>query len=177
MSQDTSTFLLGGSAAPALSFPTVGTAHTLTIIEPPQLKERTNFQTGEIERWNDGNPKMQLVVTGKVDESERDGEDDTLERRLYIKGQMQKAVGSAVREAGAKDLLVGGVLWVKYTGDGKAERGKNPPKQYEAKYKAPEAGTASFLGTDTPKAGGGKAPDNDPPFLHGFRPGRDEVVV
>jgi hypothetical protein len=162
MSQDASTFLLGGSAAPALKFPSVGTEYTLTIIEKPELRERTNFQTGEVERWSDGNPKMQLVVTGTVDESHREGSDDTLERRLYIKGQMQKAVGEAVREAGERDLKVGGKLWIKYTGDGQAERGKNPPKQYKSAYKAPEAGSAAFLaGNDE---GAGAKRDDSPPF-------------
>lgn len=159
MSQDVSSFLLGGSAAPALKFPTVGTEHTLTIIEPPELRDQTDFQTGELLTWKDGTPRKQLVVTGTVDESQREGSDDTLERRLYIKGQMQKAVGEAVREAGERDLKVGGKLWVKYTGDGQAERGKNPPKQYAAKYKAPEGSSAAFLG-----AGGGAADSSAPPF-------------
>jgi len=52
---------------------------------------------------------------------------------------MQRAVAQAVRAASAPGLEVGGKLLIEYVADGKAaRRGFNPPKVYEAKYRAPE---------------------------------------
>jgi hypothetical protein len=155
-----SSFLLGGSGAPSLKFTTPGDAHTLSLTEEPTLTQQTEFGTGELKYWKDGSPRMQLVCTGSVDESERDGADDDLTRRLYLRGESQKAVGAAVREAGVKTLEVGGVIWIKYTGDGQKGTGGFAPKLYTAKYKKPEPGQsaqASFLGD-------AKADGDSPPF-------------
>lgn len=163
MSVDMSSFLLGGSV-PAAKFESIGTEHTLTITDEPELRQQTDYDSGEPLTWSDGKPRMQLVITGTVDESERTGSDDDLLRRLYVKGELQKAVGQALRDAGAKTIETGGKLWVKYTGDGQAEKKKNPPKLYKAAYKAPEkkaAAQASFLGSSD-------GPGDAPPFATAF---------
>src|SRR5207237_1277697 len=58
-------------------------------------------------------------------------------------------LGAAGSAAGPTRLEAGGTLAVQYTGDGVSKtRRFNPPKQYAASYKAPDA--AGFLGTDQP---------------------------
>lgn len=148
-------FLLGGGGKSA-KFETVGTTVTGTIAAPPQVRQQTDMTSGAPLTWDNGDPKMQLVV--QLQTSERlDGDDDGI-RNLYVKGSkdpasksLHAAVAGAVQAAGAKGLEVGGTLTVQYTGDGVSKtRGFNPPKQYAASYKAPDA--AGFLGTDQPAA-------------------------
>lgn len=167
MAQDMSSFLLGGKIE-SLKYPTVGTEHTLTITDEPYLDQQKDFDTGDPLFWDDRTdlppekrePRMQLVLTGTVDESERLNAEDDLMRREYLKGEKQKAVGQAMRDAGAKAIEIGGKVWIKYTGDGTATGRKNPPKLYKSAYKAPEAkaaAQASFLGSSA-------GTDDDPPF-------------
>lgn len=175
---DTSSFLLGGSSYPSLKFDAAAkTEHTLTITEHPEMRQQTEYVPGggigELLWWDKAQtqPKMQMVVTGTVDESERTSPDDDLTRRLYIKGQMQKAVGEAVREAGASDIKKGAKLWIKCTGTERQKSGYDA-KVYTARYKAPEGGaTADFLAGTARNPGGNtvvdstaKADDSAPPF-------------
>lgn len=163
MSQNTSSFLLGGEKVPAAKFKEIGDEHTLTITDK-EMRQQTDYDTGEPLTFPNGDPRMQLQLTGTVEESEREGAEDDLRRRFYLKGESQKAAGEAVRAAGAKDLEIGGKLWMKYTADEKIAGSKKVKKLYKAAYKKPEGGTASaaFLGTGT---GPASSPDsNDPPF-------------
>ncbi len=60
---------------------------------------------------------------------------------LYVDSRgKREALREALRRANAK-LEVGGMLAMQYTGDGEAERGMNPPKQYRAEYAAPAPAT------------------------------------
>jgi hypothetical protein len=82
---------------------------------------------------------MQLRVVLSTDQRDPEDPEDSGERAVYIRGNMQRAVAQAVRAASAPGLEVGGKLLIKYVADGKAaRRGFNPPKVYEAKYRAPE---------------------------------------
>ena len=83
---------------------------------------------------------MQLRVVLTTDERDPEDPEDSGERAVYVRGNMQRAVAQAVRQAGARGLAVGGKLLIKYSGDGKAtRRGLNAPKLYEAKYRPPAA--------------------------------------
>lgn len=145
-------FLLGGGGKSA-KFETVGATVTGKIAASPQVRQQTDISSGAALTWDNGDPKMQLVV--QLQTTERiDDEDDGM-RNLYVKGSkdpasksMHAAVAAAVQNAGAKGLEVGGTLTVKYVGDGVSKtRGFNPPKQYEATYQAPDA--SEFLGGGT----------------------------
>jgi hypothetical protein len=142
-------FLLGGGGKSA-RFETIGTTVTGTIAQPPQVRQQSHMETGVPLTWDNGDPKMQLVV--QLQTTERlDGDDDGM-RNLYVKGSkdpssksLHAAVAGAVQAAGAKGLEVGATLTVQYIGDGVSKtKGFNPPKQYAAKYEAPNA--AGFLG-------------------------------
>lgn len=134
--------LLMGGGVSAAKFPTIGTVVAGQIIREPEAREQTDFQTGATLRWDNGDPKMQIVVQLATNQRET-GDDDGV-RALYIKGGMLNAVRDAVRKSGAKGLEVGGTLAITYSGDGEAsKRGFNPPKLYAATYTAPSSAAVS----------------------------------
>lgn len=172
---DANDWLMSGGAKSA-KFPDVGTVVKGTITTAPTLSQQTDFTTGAPKFWDDGKPMMQLVVTIATEDRDPTEPDDDGLRSLYVKGAMQAAVKDAIRKSGARGLEVGGVIAVKYTGDGVAkQRGMNPPKQFAAQYTPPTAKAVDdFLGTSEPAAApaaaapaapGGKAGwDTEPPF-------------
>lgn len=137
MAEPTSQSFLMGSGARYQPFLEKGDSITGRVATTPELQNQTNMDTGAPLTFPDGNPKLMLRVL--LDTDEREDEDDTGRRSVYIKGgNMQKAVAEAVRKAGADDLEVGGVLTLTYTGNGKAtKKGYNPPKLFEASYRKP----------------------------------------
>jgi hypothetical protein len=143
-------FLLGGGGRSA-KFDTVGASITGTVASAPEVKQQTDMSTGKPLTWDNGDPRLQLVVT--LQTTLHDEADDDGIRKLYVKGSkdpasksLHAAVAGAVQAAGAKGLDIGGVLTVTYIGNGVSKTpGFNPPKQYQATYKAPDAG--EFLGT------------------------------
>ena len=146
-------FLLGGGGASA-SFDQIGDSITGTIVSA-EVKQQTDITDGKPLTWDDGSPRMQLVVT--LQTSDRNDDEDDGQRRIYVKGSkkagsrsLHDAVATAVRSAGAKSLEVGGTLTVTFDGEEPAKtRGFNPRKLYTATYAAPDkaAQTGDFLGT------------------------------
>lgn len=146
-------FLLGGGGQSA-TFDGVGDSVTGTV-ESTEVRQQTDFQSGQPKTWDDGSPVMQLVVS--LQTTLRDDADDDGIRKVYVKGSkkpgsqsLHDAVATAVRQAGAKGLEEGGTLTVTYTGDEPPKtRGMSPRKLYSATYEAPDkaAATGDFLGT------------------------------
>lgn len=152
-SNDPNSFLLGGGGSSAkFDQPGDTVAGTITSTE---VREQTDIQTGKPLTWDNGDPRMQLVVSLQTDL--RDDNDDDGVRAVYVKGSkkpgsksLHDAVRAAVQSAGAKGLEVGGTLSVSYVGDEPSQtRGFSPRKLYEARYAAPDkaAQTGGFLGT------------------------------
>jgi hypothetical protein len=120
------------------SFQNVGDSIVGFIVRQPEVQQQRDFATGEPKFWSDGNPMMQLRIVLMTEVRDPDDPEDSGERAVYIRGNMQRAVAQAVRQAGARGLEVGGKLLIKYSGDGTAsQRGFNPPKLYEARYRPP----------------------------------------
>lgn len=152
---DTNDFLLGGGGTSA-RFDNVGDSITGTV-ESTEVKQQTDIGSGAPLTWDDGSPRMQLVVRLKTAQRDPEVEDDDGVRALYVKGSkkagsrsLHDAVASAVRAAGAKGLEVGGTLSVTFTGEeASATRGFNPRKLYAATYAVPDkaAATGEYLGT------------------------------
>ncbi|OZC62332.1 hypothetical protein CH267_02005 [Rhodococcus sp. 06-621-2] len=142
---------LMGSSIPSAKFEAFGTTVGGPIDAEPELKNQTDFTTGEVLTWKDGSPRQQLVVTVQTSLRDPQNPDDDGKRKIYIKGQMQKAVTQAVRNARAAQLDVGGTLTVTYTNDGvPAARGLSAPKEYSATYTPPAA--AFVQGEQQPQA-------------------------
>lgn len=153
---DPNDFLLGGGGKSA-KFENIGDQVTGVICSKPELRQQTDIKDGKPQVWDNGDPKMQLVVQLQT-EQRLDDEDDGI-RNLYVSGgfkrmSLQRAIAEAIRAAGAKGLEVGGRLSVAFTGEEpSATRGYNPAKLYAAKYEPPAAG---FF--DTPGGGPAAAP-------------------
>jgi hypothetical protein len=132
---------LSGGGSPVAKFPTPGTTVKGSVVEAV-VSQQTDID-GTLKTWDDGNPRMQLVVTLATDERDSSIENDEGTRRVFVKGQMLAAVKDAIKTAGAKTLEAGGTLAVQYKEDGEQKRaGFNPPKLYIAQYKAPDAAAA-----------------------------------
>lgn len=131
---DADAFLMGSGGRSA-SFKDHGD-QVWGVVMSAEVRQQTDFTSGDLLFWDDGKPRMQLVVTLLTEERE-DDDDDGL-RRVYIKGQMQKAVADAVRKAGAQGIREGGRLVVRYVEDIPAtKRGLSPTKKYFARYEPP----------------------------------------
>ena|ERR1035437_2939094 len=127
---------LSGGGPPSAKFPTIGVTVKGTVTDAV-VSQQTDFATGHPATWDDGGPKMQLVVTLATDESDDTIADDDGTRRVFIKGQMRSAVAEAVKASGSRGIEAGGTLAIKYEADGEASKpGFSPPKLYKAQYKA-----------------------------------------
>jgi hypothetical protein len=127
--------------APSPKFAEIGTRHGGKTLEDSVEVQQRHFETGDLLFWDDGNPRMQLVVEyqGEVDPTVPD--DDGV-RTFYIKGDMLRAVREAKRKAGLGRLPVipkGATLFVEFVDEEPLPRGKKgkPKKIYEAEMVAP----------------------------------------
>ena len=145
-------FLMGESV-PSAKFPAIGATVSGTICEPPVVQQQRDYTTGELKFWSDGNPMMQLVVTLQTGERDPGIVDDDGRRRVYVRGQLKRAVQRAVKTAGAPGLAVGGQLTVTYARDGQPTNPRfNPPKEYTAVYAPPAAGATEPTTSPTASA-------------------------
>lgn len=127
---------LSATGAPSAKFPTPGTVVKGTVVSA-EMAQQTDMD-GSPKVWNDGKPRMQIVVTLLTEERDASIDDDDGTRRVFAKGGMLTALREALRNAGTKNIEVGGTLAIKYTEDGEpTQRGFNPPKKYQAQYRLP----------------------------------------
>ena len=156
MSNAVNDFLMGGSGASA-KFEQPGDliAGTITAM---RTEQQTNFKTGQAKFWDNGNKIEQLVIS--VQTEQRESPDDDGIRNLYVKGSAKvgsqsshDAVRTAVQNAGAKSLDVGGWLSLAFIGEEAAtQRGLSPRKLWQAQYQAPNPATAFLNQTPAPYA-------------------------
>jgi hypothetical protein len=116
-------------------------AHVVGFISRiPEVRQQSEVTTGDPMFWKDGRPRLQVRVILQTEERDPEDDEDTGERAVYIRSNMQKAVAQAIRSAGERGLEVGARLWIEYVGDEKpTQKGFNGAKLFTAKYTAPEA--------------------------------------
>lgn len=137
---------LNSQGAKAFSFDNVGDTVSGEIVAM-DLRQQTDMQTGEPLVWNNGSPRMVLVVTLQTDAQDDDNDDG--QRTVWCRGgnyvaekgtgaSSLTAVKDALRKANATDIEIGGHMAMQYSGVGKASnKGFSPPKLYTCVYKAP----------------------------------------
>lgn len=145
MSQDPfeqmNSFLSGGLTA--AKWPTVGFVVEGTVTGAV-MKQQNDYDTGEPLFWKDGSPRNQLVLdvqsapTGKTWEglryTEKIIQDDDGMRAMYVKGNLQKTLSAALREANAR-FEIGGHIRVERIQDApKVDRAKEPAHQYKVTW-------------------------------------------
>lgn len=132
-----------------------------------ELRQQTDFDSKALKVWDDGNPMMQVVVTLQTN-AQDDVDDDGL-RKVYVRGQMTRALSIAVAKAEARGIAVGGQLFVRYVSDDEPRsKGMSGAKQYFVKYEPPtlavvaeeqRSGATESAGADVPEID-----DKDLPF-------------
>ena len=157
MSNDVNEYLFGGGAK-AFQFNTIGDICRGTVVKA-EMRQQTSIE-GVPLNWDDGRPRMQLVVELQTDEHVDDDDDGI--RTLYAKGgrfeiaegegqSMRDAIADAMKEQKEKSLDPGDELAVGFTGLGKAKRGYSAPKLYAASFrKGRKSVKASDLFGDEP---------------------------
>lgn len=107
--------LLAGESVPSISFKDakVGESFTGTITALETAPVR-NYETGEPEFWDDGNPKLQIVVT--LDTEYGDGAEDNGKRKVYLFGQKLAAAKQALKDADMKKMELGTKFTITYSG-------------------------------------------------------------
>jgi hypothetical protein len=136
-------FLLGGGAK-AFPFDKQGDMVTGEIVDAVK-RQQTSLDTGAPQFWDDGNPKMMLVIT--LQTSLRDDDEDDGKRTVYLRGgnpqvaegkgtSSLKAVQDAVKKSGSKKgIELGATLSLAWTGVAPKKGGLNPAKLYSAAFK------------------------------------------
>lgn len=103
---DIASFLSGGGSYLKWEMPGTKYAGTITNVE---LRQARKFESTELDTWDDGSPKMQVVLTLATDLRDPAIEDDDGTRNLSINlwsGQ-KKALAQACKDAGVKQPEVG----------------------------------------------------------------------
>ena len=125
-----------------LKWETPGTTYTGVITEVA-MRQARKYESTEPDTWDDGTPKMQVVLTLATD-YRSDGEDDDGARQLSINlwsGQ-KKALVAACRSAGVNEPVVGQrftAMHVSGVGNAKA------PRVFEYSLSAGPSGVAAVL--------------------------------
>jgi hypothetical protein len=144
MSDEVNEFLMSGGAK-AFSFDNLGDMVEGEIVSMAK-RQQTSLDTGKPQYWDNGDPKMMVVVVLHTSLSESDEDDGN--RSVYLRGgnfdvasgkgtASATAVREAVKRAGAPGLETGGRLAIKWTGLAPKKGGFSPAKLYSATYKAP----------------------------------------
>lgn len=124
-----------GDPIPTAKFPSVGSTVSGTIVDL-QTAQQQEYGTRKPLFWDDGKPRMQLIITLQTEE--RNGPDDDGRRKLFVMKGVQVAVRDALTAAGVREPLVGG--WISVTWDSEKPSdtpGYNPMKVYTAEYRPP----------------------------------------
>jgi hypothetical protein len=147
MSDDVNEMLMGGGAR-AFPFDNLGDAVEGEIVSMTK-RQQTGVDDGKPQYWDNGDPKMMIVVV--LQTSLRNyGDEDDGQRSIYLRGgnpevgsghgtSTLNAVRDAVKRSGAKGLEPGGILKLQWSGNGVAKRGFTAAKLYSAAYRAPSA--------------------------------------
>jgi hypothetical protein len=143
---DINDFLFQGGAK-AFQFNDIGDSVEGRVVNA-ELRQQTSIEGNKL-TWDNGDPRMQLVIT--LATKLHDNDDDDGQRTIYAKGgrydtatgegsSMRDAIADAVRTMGEKRLEEGDELVVAFTGLGQAKRGYSAPKLYTAGFRKAKAG-------------------------------------
>lgn len=130
---------LAGSGVPSFKFENIGDGIE-GVVTRSEVRQQTDFETGQLLTWDDGTAKMQLIVDLQTTlfDTNIDGDDGL--RRIYLRNNALTAVRQAVKKAGGR-LETGGLLSVRYIKDGTpSKKGFHGAKLFEAEYKAGATG-------------------------------------
>lgn len=139
------------TGSPYLKWETPGTSYE-GIIADVQLRQARKYESTELDFWDDGTPKMQVVISMQTSERDPDREDDDGIRSLSINlwsGQ-KKSLLAACKAAGVGEPAVGQRFRATHvSGLGNAKS----PRVFEYAIEAAPSGVAEAIGAPAPAAG------------------------
>jgi hypothetical protein len=118
----------------------LGETVTGTVVDA-EVRQSRDYDDNKLEFWDDGSPRLQLVVniqTELRDEPTEDGEEDDGMRSVYVKwwGIQRKALLTAVKKAGLSDLAEGDTFTASFVAtEPNQDRKKSDTKIYEFEVK------------------------------------------
>lgn len=128
---------LMSTGVPSAKFHTIGTTVSGKVTHFERTQQRD--LDGNLKTWDDGGPMWQFVFTVETEDRDPAIEDDDGTRKIYAKAQMERAIRAAIKASGHQGDIEGGILHVRYSGDGvKTKAAFNAPKEYEAKFEPPK---------------------------------------
>jgi hypothetical protein len=141
---DVNRFLQGGEGK---SFPFENIGDTVSgIVKSFDMRQQTDFDTGKPSFWDDGKPKMMLVVNLQTELQTEDDDDGV--RVIYARGgnfqvasgkgtAMSVAIRDAMKRAGASEFVDGAKLTIQHSGLAVPKGRFQPAKLYTATYQPP----------------------------------------
>lgn len=163
------------TSSPAAKFKTAGDIVGGRVVRDSEEMQQRDFDSGALMFWDDGNARMQLVVTVDAGAIDPTIEDDDGYRTFYAKGDMLRAIRQACKRARLKGDVIpaGAELHVEMVGEEPLPRGKRgfPKKLYSATLSLPveeipegaTVGTARLAGQHDRNAAA-RARTAEPPF-------------
>lgn len=127
------------SYATSAKFEAIGKRVAGRVVRDAVEVQQRDFESGDPLFWDDGNKRMQLVVTVDTGVIDPTIEHDDGERAIYVKGQMLAAVKAALKKTRSREIREGGFFAVTLVREEPLPKGKrgNPKKIYEAEYEPP----------------------------------------
>lgn len=128
-----------GGKAVKFTAPGSGITGKVTGWREEQMRKYSPNGQGELDTWDDGSKKMQVVINLDTDERDSSVSDDDGARSLYIASTRQKrALINALRAGGSKEPDEGGTLTMTFVGnDPDSKNPANPAKMYQASWVKP----------------------------------------
>lgn len=121
-----------GGSLEGLKFPEIGHSETGVVVAVDE-RDDTGID-GEAKTWPDGRPKRVWIFTLQ--------QADGVERALWVRGNLVKAIREAVAEAGVA-TVIGATLSVQHHALGDKKPGLNPAKLFRAKLEPPAPPTVA----------------------------------
>lgn len=139
------------TGSPYLKWESPGTTYE-GIIADVQLRQARKYESTELDFWDDGTPKMQVVITLQTDLRDKDRDDDDGTRSLSINlwsGQ-KKSLLAACKAAGVSEPAVGQRFRATHvSGLGNAKS----PRVFEYGIEAAASSVAEAIGAPEQPAG------------------------
>lgn len=115
------------------------------VVLSQELTDQKDPNTGK-PKVRGGKPIPQLEVV--ILTNQQTAPDDDGVRKLFVRGNLQKAIKKAILTAGDDDLRDGARLSIQFTGTGTAfSADYAPPKLYRAKYEPPTEDSLAEIAT------------------------------
>lgn len=160
----------GGAGAPSFKFNQDGD-QIVGEVADMQARQQTDMESGRPLFFDDGSPRMQLVVTLQTDlrgwqgvgtvptdkdamghDVPRDPSRDDGKRRIYVKSKMQNALMEALRATGSKKLTAGDKLAVRQIGTEPNPKVKNglPTRLYAVQHQPGNPSADAYFAAQAP---------------------------